>query len=830
MAAGKQTLTVGIDADTSGLIKATDQASKALEGLKKDVGALDAEPIDVRVDTDAAQAAGELQDLKKATDTLDSEAIAIPAEIQMQNVNRDLANLKKVLDGIELRKASPDVGIDITQLLRDEAKVKKVISELEAEKLDIEGSINVDVTGGTLSGIGGIANLLGEVQESLREGGGGGLGGGLTSLAGGLRGVGAGGATAAAGLAGVAVGVGAAAAGAWELSEAAADVETSVSQLGALVGDQDLGAQTFADLQKWAASTPFAIEDATEATKKLVAAGVPLKKLPDYLNQLGNVASATGVPLDQMAVVFAQMESSGKASYENIQQLAEAGIPAWTTLSDKLGIAVGDLQELAIKGKLPVETIQLLRESMNELYPSAMQDQAKTFNGQMSTLNDNLSQTGQTLGTIVLPLMTDLVEGLNKVAGGALAASGKLADFSGWLEQKTGLNLGDYMINSLVPGFRKVGDNADDATGEVTNFGSVSESVLTAVSAAVHETEADVKLLEKAFKNAVDQFSKIGADVRLRVSFILDRANLEEEIRKATTGKKEVDLPANLNIKQLSGLSDKQEKVVGDLSTWVQQGLDRGAEKADLAQQMGTEFDADKYYRDMRKKLRPMLIEANIDPSQVDRVMTNIFGIPKPVKVQPELVDLTNTRRDYDAAFGDKHPKIQPGVDAGAARNDIGELVKPRKTEINAEANTGEANKELNHVARDRITHIDLVFNESLYDHMENRLDRLARARHIQIYGGGPTATGQGVPGTLMAAAGEPSLMAAATTVASQPGGFPLFSAPRPARGVPVERAVTQLAPRQTPVVVHNYLDGHEIGNRVQATRVTGPSRARRRA
>jgi TP901 family phage tail tape measure protein len=80
-------------------------------------------------------------------------------------------------------------------------------------------------------------------------------------------------------------------------------------------------------------------------------------------------------------------------------------------------------------------------------------------------------------------------------------------------------------------------------------------------------------------------------------------------------------------------------------------------------------------------------------------------------------------------------------------------------------------------------------------------------------------ATTIAAPALVGAFSGQP-VSAAATTDAANAAVAAVATAAAP----------IQLAPKQTPVVVHNYLDGREIGNRVQATRVTGPSRAGRRA
>lgn len=843
MAAGKQTLTVGIDADASGLIKATNDAAKALDGLKADVGTLDSETVDVKVDVDAGTASTELENLKGDIQTLDSESATIPVELEQQNIARDLGNLRKVLAGIEKQKASPDVDLDLTQLLKDEAKVNKAIDGLERRKVELSASMSVNT-----AGLAGIQGIFTDLREGFEGGGGGGAGlvGGLGAARAGLAGVGAAGAAAATGVGALAVGMVAAGKAAWDLGQAAADVETSVAQLDALVSTQGgSGEKVFGDLQAWAASTPFAIDDATEATKKLVAAGVPLKNLPTYLDEMGNVASATGVPLDQLATTFAQMESSGKASYENLQQLAEAGIPVWQTLSDKLDLSVGSLQDMAIKGQLPVETIKLLREELNNLYPSAMQDQSETFNGQMSTLSDNFDQIGQSLGTVFLPAMTDLVGLLSAGASELLTWAGGLAAFDQGMRDLSG---GQGLLEMLSPaaeGVHLLGKMFGGTKDEAKKLGTDGPSALKAVQDAIGVTTVDVDKLRKAFEDTVESFSHIGADVRLHVSFLISKAQLEREIDKVIHGDKDtkgVTLPANLTVGKIKGLSDAQFGLVGDISSLAEQGLEEGARKAKVAQEAGKSFDAAAFYNNLRSRLKPVLIEAGIDPKQVNRVLTNVFGIPVVQKVRPEISDMENARKDLDAAFGDKTVKITPLILTAPARSRFDDLTEPRTAPVKADANTekaakelngvagprtapihgqahtGKADKELDGVAHDRYAHIKLVLDPSLYTHMDDRLDRLARTRTVTITGTGGGGGGAPAAGLFsVAGAGTPSLLSAATLMPTQATGVS-FAGGRgraPAAGVPVERAVNHLTPKQTPVQV--YLDGAQIADHVTA-------------
>lgn len=403
---GNQELSIGIRGDASGLTKATNQASRALAGLKADVDRLDSDQATIKIDTNSEDVERQLSSVKADVDELDAETIEVSAALELSRINRDIASLNRVLDGIERRKATADADMDITQLLRDEAKVRKALDNLELRKVEIE--IEAD-TGGFNQALGDLDGLLGGIIPGLS-----GMAGALTGPAG----IAAAAVTAATAVGGFGI----------KLGTMAADVQSSMIQLEALTGSAELGAQVFEDLQSYAAETPFAFDEVTEAAKRLIASGVELEILPERLGAIGDVAAATGAPLEEVAQVFAQIEGKGRLMNEELLQLTERGIPAYTLLADALGVTRGEVEQMATAGELGADAIALLYSSIDETFGGTTKDLAASFNGQMSTLKDTITQAGQAMGTVFLPYMQDAVEEAQLFADALL-------DVTRWIER-----------------------------------------------------------------------------------------------------------------------------------------------------------------------------------------------------------------------------------------------------------------------------------------------------------------------------------------------------------------------------------------------------------
>lgn len=729
------------------------------------------------------------------------------------------------------------------------AELQKSIKVLDAAHPVVEATVKVDEAS---------TSRLASLSDSLQSFDGGGIPGiGVATSA--LSKFG--GAASAAAIPAAAIGVGMAA---WNLGEQAADVETLTSQLDALTKGH--GAETLKELQKWAAATPFALEDAAGATRRLVAAGVPLKDIPDYLNDIGNVAAATGTPIDQIAAVFAQMESSGKATFENIQQLADAGLPVWQSLADKVGLPIAQVQKLATEGKLTSDSIDLLRESLNQMYPTAMADQAETFNGQMSSFHDTVDQTQQTLGTLFLPMMTNLANNFNDLGNAALGASGKLGGFDDWLREHSasGGGVADFLAKS-IPGMQIFAEKAKDGKKAGKDLGDTTADALAKVQEQLQGATQDAAAFEKQLKAAednvkatIEDFGNIGADVRTHVSFIIDSADLEDEIHKAIAGtpktktekgEPSITLPAHLTIGDVPDLSDKQQELFGNIGSFVETQLQEGARRAEL----NPNFNEDAWFRQVRRKTKGLLIDAGINPKDAERVLRRLFGLPRKVPVN---ADISAAQKELDAlsatptkpvhvplvlspqALDKKDPLMASFTGGGGALPPVTAPVVPAVPPANATA----AKETLNAIAvpgRPRVAHISPVVNELSAAAARHALDAIAKDRISTIYvrtvftnprnASGGTAPGGGVqsvaPEGLLASA--QALTADTRAAAAAPYFAPTTQTAPGQAGAVDHRTTTRLTPRQTPVQV--LLDGAVIADRLDLRRSLAAVQSARR-
>lgn len=187
------------------------------------------------------------------------------------------------------------------------------------------------------------------------------------------------------------------------LIKAGADMERLEVSFKSITGSAEAAGQMVARLNKFAASTPFQLENISRAARQLLAVGVEESALTKELRMLGDIAAASGNQIEEIAAIFAKVQAKGKVELENLNQLAERGIPIF----DQLRQVTGDANMEFGAGAVSVEEFNnALRNMVSEggFAADSMAQLSTTTHGLFTTLKDNLgialSQTAEQTGLL----------------------------------------------------------------------------------------------------------------------------------------------------------------------------------------------------------------------------------------------------------------------------------------------------------------------------------------------------------------------------------------------------------------------------------------------
>ena len=182
-----------------------------------------------------------------------------------------------------------------------------------------------------------------------------------------------------------------------------------------LLGSQELAISQLERIEKFAASTPFSKMGVDQMAKYLHNAGYEGDAVFDTLTKIGDMGSAFGVQEDSLVELtrqFSQVQQAGYAYTEDLNILADRGIPIYQAIADQVGVTVAEVKKMASEGKLTADIYNSAIDSMAATTAGAMEAQSKTFNGMMSTLKDNLTTVAGLITEKLFTALSGLLEKL----------------------------------------------------------------------------------------------------------------------------------------------------------------------------------------------------------------------------------------------------------------------------------------------------------------------------------------------------------------------------------------------------------------------------------
>lgn len=412
-----------IRADTSKLDKDLASAKSRLVAWVRKIDS-DLNKITMRVDT--TQLKG-LENQLKAIDSLTSK-------LQKQTVNIDArfkdtgltARLERLGAAIEALDEVVNVSVDVdgastavTQL----EEVAVVADQLDADDVNIK--VDVDGAGRAKAQLEDLERTTARIDTLGRSGGRrGGIGLGALAGFGGVAALTAG----LAAIPSIAV-------------SSAASLEMVETAFTGLLGSATEARDFIADLQTFAAETPFEFDQLTNSAQKLMGTfGVDFRdELIPTLTTIGDLATALGQSpqsIDRVVLALTQMQGKGRLAGQELLQLREAlpGFNATAEIAAAKGISVAEASKQLEEGVIDAEEgIKLLLERM-KVYPGAagaMEKASLTLNGKISTLKDNFKLAaieGFAPFTAQVKIAVDTLAGAIQPGGAAAEALGGLGD------------------------------------------------------------------------------------------------------------------------------------------------------------------------------------------------------------------------------------------------------------------------------------------------------------------------------------------------------------------------------------------------------------------
>lgn len=170
-------------------------------------------------------------------------------------------------------------------------------------------------------------------------------------------------------------------------------MEQSQVSFTSLMGSASAASRHIKELQDITTKFPLEFKSLAMMSQRLQGAGIAAKDVIPLIKDIGNVAAATGdlgaERMEGLAVALSQVASKGRVSAEEMEQLAERGVPAWRVLSESIGKTVGETRKMAEDGKITSDQLFKAFQRMSRVnFAGAMERQAQTFSGAMKQIEN----------------------------------------------------------------------------------------------------------------------------------------------------------------------------------------------------------------------------------------------------------------------------------------------------------------------------------------------------------------------------------------------------------------------------------------------------------
>lgn len=139
--------------------------------------------------------------------------------------------------------------------------------------------------------------------------------------------------------------------------------------------------------------TAFGLGDAATIAASAVAAGVaPGEQLTRYLSLTADAATIAGTSLSDMGSILNKVTTSGKAYTDDLNMLADRGIPVYQWLQKEYGVSADALSEMVKKGQVDAETF---RKVIQDNIGGAALESGKTLRGAWENTKAALGRVGE---------------------------------------------------------------------------------------------------------------------------------------------------------------------------------------------------------------------------------------------------------------------------------------------------------------------------------------------------------------------------------------------------------------------------------------------------
>lgn len=233
--------------------------------------------------------------------------------------------------------------------------------------------------------------------------------------------------------------------------------EKLVMGLGTLLGSKDAGNKLFEDIKQFGIDTPYETIGMVDAAKTMLAYGIEAKDVMSNMKMLGEVAMGDQNKFNSLSYAYAQTQSAGKLTGQDLLQYTSAGFNPLSYLAEEKGKSLQEMRDLMSKGLISADDVtrafQIATKEGGKFY-GAMAQQMETYSGKLAMLDDLQAEVtagyGEGYNKKRMEGMTKEIEQLGGTIGDKMReANSLIGEYQADLENKYQQSIIDAMTNAM---------------------------------------------------------------------------------------------------------------------------------------------------------------------------------------------------------------------------------------------------------------------------------------------------------------------------------------------------------------------------------------------
>lgn len=367
-----------------------------------------------------------------------------------------------------------------------------------------------------------------------------------------------------------------------------------------MLGSKEQAENLMEQMVRTAATTPFSLQDVAGGAKQLLAYGIEAENVNETLIRLGDIAAGLSIPLGDLVYLYGTTRAQGRLYTEDFNQFTSRGIPMIEMLADKFGVAESEVKGLVEAGKVGFPEVQEVIENLtNEggKFGGLMEAQSKTIAGQISNIEDSISQMYNEIGKAnegvineALSGISYLVENYEKVGKTILELVGIYGTYKAVLITITALQKAHSIVMAQAVVEQQLAASAGITLSNAQAMAAARTKLFQIAQASLNKT-----LIANPYVAVAAAVTALGYGIYKLITYQTDAEKAQENLNKALGESEKASLSEQRELSKLKGelsaltkgtdeYNDVKDKIVKGYSKYYD-GLDEEIEKVGLTEQ-----------------------------------------------------------------------------------------------------------------------------------------------------------------------------------------------------------------------------------------------------